>query len=318
MIASPPILSERVNTGHSALWLRCPRCAVDMARPECPRCAFRMDTFGGIVQALPPERVSYYSRFKADYERIRSAEGRGSEDKQFYLELPYKDTTGRNVAQWRIRACSYDYLFRYLLQPCLPPSAAILDLGAGNCWMSFRLRQAGYQSVAVDLLVNRYDGLAAAEQYRQHLPELLPRFQAELSRLPFQSEQFDCVIFNASFHYAEDAEGALCEALRCTRAGGYIIISDSPWYSSDKSGDQMVVERRAAFLHRYGTASDSIRSFEYLTDDRLRSLAEHVSVNWAIHSPRYGVRWALRPLIAKLRGRREPSRFRIYVARKAS
>ena len=70
--------------------------------------------------------------------------------------------------------------------------------------MSFRLGGAGYHPVAVDLLTNDRDGLGAAEHYRQHLPEIFPRFQAELARLPFQNEQFDAVIFNASFHYAED------------------------------------------------------------------------------------------------------------------
>lgn len=320
MTAAPPAFptSAAVSTPRSALWLRCPRCAIDMAGADCPRCSFRLDTSGGIVRALPPERVARYARFIADYELIRTAEGRGGDSERFYFELPYKDITGKNTAQWRIRARSYDYLFHQLLQPKLPPSATILDLGAGNCWMSFRLRHAGYKPVAVDLLTNRYDGLAAAEKFRQRLPELFPRFQAELSRLPFQSAQFDCVIFNASFHYAEDAGGVLCEALRCTRAGGFVIISDSPWYSGDESGQQMIGERRAAFLHRYGTASDSIGSLEYLTNERLHSLAEQGSVTWAIHTPRYGFRWALRPLIAKLRGRREPSRFRIYVARKAS
>jgi SAM-dependent methyltransferase len=184
--------------------------------------------------------------------------------------------------------------------------------------MSYRLSRAGYQPVAVDLLTNPYDGLGAAEHFRQDLPELFHRFQAELSRLPFQGEQFDAVIFNASFHYAEDAEGALCEALRCTRAGGLVIISDSPWYSGDESGQKMIAERIAAFMRRYSTASDSIHSVEYLTDERLRSLSGHASVTWAIHTPHYGLRWALRPVVAKLRGRREPSHFRIYVARKTS
>jgi ubiquinone/menaquinone biosynthesis C-methylase UbiE len=192
----------------------------------------------------------------------------------------------------------------------------ILDLGAGNCWMSFRLAVAGHHPSAVDLLTNDSDGMGAAEHYRGHLPGLFPRFRAELAHLPFQNEQFDTVIFNASFHYAEDYEGALREALRCVRAGGMVVISDTPWYSSEESGNRMVSERHALFLHRYGTASDSIKSLEYLTDERLRELEERLSIRWTIHSPRYGFKWSIRPLVAKLRNRREPSRFRIYVARK--
>jgi hypothetical protein len=109
----------------------------------------------------------------------------------------------------------------------------------------------------------------------------------------------------------------LREALRCVRGGGIVVISDTPWYSKEESGRQMVSERHAAFLTRYGTTSDSIRSLEFLTDQRLRDLAERLSIRWITFSPRYGFKWAMRPLVAKLRNRREPSRFRIYVARKA-
>ena len=92
--------------------------------------------------------------------------------------------------------------------------------------------------------------------------------------MPFQDEQFDAVIFNASFHYAEDYVATLREALRCVKTGGMVIISDTPWYSCDESGRRMVAERRSSFLERYGTASDSIKSLEYLTDERLRTLEE--------------------------------------------
>lgn len=55
---------------------------------------------GGIIYALPPERAAYYARFAQAYERIRAAEGRGSENPDFYLNLPYKDISGRNSRQW--------------------------------------------------------------------------------------------------------------------------------------------------------------------------------------------------------------------------
>ena len=267
---------------------------------------------------MPLERAAHYARFVEDYEHIRAAEGRGSESEAFYLGLPYKDASGRKSKQWQIRSRSYDYLKARVLKPRVQADGRILDLGAGNCWMSFRLALAGYNPVAVDLLTNDHDGLGAAEHYRRHLPELFPRFHAELSRLPFQSGQFDAVIFNASFHYAEDYEMAMREALRCVRTDGLVIISDTPWYSREESGRQMVAERRTAFLRRYGTASDSIGSLEYLTDERLQTLEERLSLRWEIHSPRYGFKWTMRPLVAMLRNRREPSRFHIYVARKAA
>lgn len=297
--------------------LRCPRCRADLDIDFCLSCGFYPRNCDGIIDALPPERAAHYARFIEEYERIRAAEGRGSQSESFYLGLPYIDLSGRNRKQWQIRARSYDCLMQKALKPTFPSGGArILDLGAGNCWMSYRLAIAGYQPFAVDLLVNNADGLGAAEHYRRYLPDLFPRCRAELARLPFQNEQFDAAIFNASFHYAEDYEATLHEAIRCVRVGGVVIISDTPWYSSEESGKQMVSERHALFLQRYGTASDSIRSLEYLTDERLRLLEEHLSIRWTTHSPRYGFRWTMRPLVAKLRNTREPSRFRIYVTRR--
>ena len=204
-----------------------------------------------------------------------------------------------------------------ILTPAISTGARILDLGAGNGWLSFRLTLAGYRPVAVDLLTNDRDGLAAARHYHNYLPVLFPRFQAELEHLPFQDGQFEAAIFNASFHYAQNDVKAMAEALRCIRPGGLVIISDTPWYPKDDDGKQMMAERRAQFLERYGTSSASLECIEYFTDERLQMLAESSAVRWNIHSPKYGMCWAMRPLLARLRRRRAPARFRIYVARKA-
>ncbi|MGC1784500.1 MAG: class I SAM-dependent methyltransferase [Acidobacteriaceae bacterium] len=305
------------DTVHLGIRLQCSRCRTDLTGLDCLSCWFRLQNNDGIIDALPPERAAHYARFIEEYEQIRAAEGRGSQSESFYLGLPYIDLSGRNRKQWQIRARSYDCLMQNALKPTFPSGGArILDLGAGNGWMSYRLAMAGHHPFAVDLLVNNADGLGAAEHYRRYAPELFPRFRAELANLPFQNEQFDAVIFNASFHYAEDYEAALREALRCVKTGGMVVISDTPWYSSEESGEQMVSERHAFFFRRYGTASDAIKSLEYLTDERLRLLEEQLSIRWTVHMPGYGVRWALRPLMAKLRNRREPSRFRIYVTRR--
>jgi SAM-dependent methyltransferase len=297
------------------LRIQCSRCRTDLIGLSCSRCGFRMSTEGGIVHALPPERTAYFLRFMQDYERIRAAEGRGSESQKFYLSLPYNDISGRNNGQWHIRGRSYDCLINHVLD-APARGKTVLDIGAGNCWMSFRLALLGYRPVAVDLLTNEDDGLGAAMHYQHALPDLFPRFQAEITRLPFQSRQFDVVIFNASFHYSEDYEASLGEAFRCLRPGGMVVISDTAWYSREESGKKMVSERRAAFLQKHGTASDTIQSLEFLTDERLRAMEERLSIRWKVFFPQYGLKWAARPLIARLRGSREPSRFRIYTARK--
>ena len=297
---------------------QCPRCRANIDRMECQFCGLQMPVKDGIVYALPPDRAKHYACFIEGNEHIGAAEGKLDQRDEFYLRLPYEDISERNSKLWKIRARSYDHLMNCVLKqnPELE-GGLILDLGAGNCWMSYRLALARYRPLAVDLLTNERDGLGAAEHFRNSLPAMFPRVQAEFARLPFQDEQFDAVVFNASFHYSEDYVATLREALRCVKSSGMVIISDTPWYSSEDRGRRMVLERRTSFLQRYGTASDSIKSLEYLTEDRLRVLEEQLGARWTIHSPRYGFTWAMRPLAAKLLNRREPSRLRIYSTRKA-
>ncbi len=308
--------------------LQCPRCSAALGvLPEtgprvdavlnCSNCLLRIRSDRGIWRTLSPERESRYERFMAEYQIVRQKEGRGSNSAEYYVALPYRDVTGNNQSQWTIRGRTFRYLERNVLsklERAHPDGMDVLDMGAGNGWLSYRLALRGHRPVAVDLLVNDTDGLGAAAHYRTTLPYLFPRFQAELDRLPFADDQFDCAIYNASFHYSENYERTLKEALRCVRSGGTVIVCDTPWYKDDRSGRQMVEERRAAFLAKFGFPSDGIASREYLTDRMLINLERRCGIRWRVETPFYGIRWALRPLLARLRGRREPSRFRIYLA----
>jgi SAM-dependent methyltransferase len=300
--------------------LRCPGCSCSLgslagdqaATLKCRGCGFRLDCERGIWKALLPERILRYSRFMSDYESIRASEGRGSAESDYYLALPFHDLSGRLSAQWAIRART----FRYIERRILPRESGlrILDLGAGNCWMSYRLQRLGHAPVAVDLLTNDLDGLGAARHYAEQLGTLFPRVQAELDNLPFANSQFDIAIFNSSFHYSEDYERTLAEAIRCVRNGGMILIADTPWYGDERSGLRMLEERRVLFVQRYGFPSDQLNSLEYLTDRRLGALERRFHIQWHTHAPYYGMRWHLRPLAARLRHMRPPSRFRIYRA----
>jgi SAM-dependent methyltransferase len=296
--------------------LQCPRCEVPLHWTTCNRCGFVLRSENGIWKSMPEERLEYYAQFIRDYERIRTAEGRGSPAPEFYLNLPYKDVSRINNKQWAIRARTFQYLAHHLLKPATGRPTRVLDIGAGNGWLSYRLSLRGFEPVAVDLLTNSLDGLGAAEHFRNQLPKLFQRFQAESTHLPFGCNEFDVAIFNASFHYSEDYLASLSEALRCVRTGGLVIICDTPWYAADESGRHMVAERHRHFISKYGIASDSIHSLEYLTDERLEALERHCSIQWSVHTPWYGFQWAARPLVAALRKRREPSHFRIYSARK--
>lgn len=310
------------------LQLQCPVCAhplgnlaaaFDDAGLTCAECNFALLSEGGIWKALRPSRHAYFEKFMREYEAVRTSEGRGSASSEYYLALPYQDMTGRNQWQWQIRARSYECFDEHFLadlESCRPAGFDVLDIGAGNGWLSYRLALSKHRPVAVDLLVNDSDGLGAARHYREAVPGLFPRFQAEMDVLPFVDGQFDLVVFNASFHYSEDYERTLREALRCVRPGGHVAVIDSPFYYRCASGVRMVEEKHRQFESKYGFRSDSLRSREFLYPELMAKLGAACGIRWKTLKPSHGLLWNLRPLKARLFGKREPSRFYIFTAQK--
>ena len=299
----------------------CPRCqtTLDRVTPErvtCPRDGLEFWKVDGIWRFLLPESEAHYKRFMADYESIRRSEGRGSNSANYYRALPFKDLNGEHKADWRIRARSFKVLVNKVLTPIQNPlerSLKILDIGAGNGWLSNRLAAQGDRVIAVDLLVNEQDGLGAWKHYEHSFTPV----QAEFNHLPIMDRFADAVIFNASFHYSEGYVTTLKESLRVLSRDGRIVIMDSPVYRKNASGEKMVAEREEQFTKKYGFASDNLQSENFLTYARLKELAQELHITWKFIRPFYGVRWMLRPLISTLLRRREPARFHLIVGRKS-
>jgi ubiquinone/menaquinone biosynthesis C-methylase UbiE len=251
-------------------------------------------------------------QFLADYARIRHAEGRGSQDADYYRALPFRDLTGRNSAQWSIRARTWSHFENSVLRELESQTKRpleILDLGAGNGWMSYRLALREHKPVAIDIFSDASDGLRCA----RHYPRRFPCLEAEFDRLPFRDGAFDLAIFNSSIHYSTDYRRTLAEARRCLRTSGRIVIMDSPIYERTEHGEQMRTERHAQFERVYGFRSDAVPSIEYFDEATLNALASELNIEWRRSQPWYGLAWALRPWKARLRARRPPSKFCILV-----
>jgi SAM-dependent methyltransferase len=318
-------LEEQQATKSVVLLTRCPVCThvvglldpSEMSEHVCGLCGFELRSRGGVWRALTPDRERHFQQFMQEYQQVRAHEGRGSSSPDYYLYLPYADLTGRNAWQWSIRSISFRYLLRNILtsveEGCARP-LDILDIGAGNGWLSYRLAERGHLPVAVDLLDNDSDGLGAARHYYHRLGWLFPRFQAEMDRLPFADGQFDVAIFNAALHYSEDYCTTLREVVRCLRPRGHVLVIDSPFYLREESGHKMVDERKQQFARSFGFASDSIASREFLTAAALDEASGSLRLRWKVRKPWYGWKWALRPVKARLLGRREPSKFYIFWA----
>ncbi len=253
-------------------------------------------------------------RFLADYAKIRAAEGRGSADSAYYRSLPDVEPSTPNAGQWRIRACSFRYFEQRILSPLERQAAkplSILDLGAGNGWLSHRLARRRHRVVALDIFLDALDGLGALRHYKVPLAGV----EAEFDHLPFRARSFDVAVFNSSFHYSSDYSRTLNSVRRCLAPEGLLVIMDTPLYRRREWGERMREERQQFFAQQHGFRSEALSSIEYLDNETLDRLRREFDLRLQIDEPWYGWQWALRPLKAKLQGRRPPSRFVILSGR---
>lgn len=291
----------------------CPACGnVELDEcGRCPACDACYASDSGVLQLLKAERRRELAPFLAGYSRIRAAEGRGSAASSYYTELPQCPAGHPLAHQWRIRARSYRRLSSLLSQE-LAIGALVLDLGAGCGWLSHKLAAQNLRPCAIDINTNDQDGLRAS----RHFATRFPCVEAEFDSLPMNAGIADAAIFNASLHYSTDLERTFREILRIVKPGGLIIVLDSPIYRDAASGRQMVVEQHADFELRFGDRSDRLASVGFLTFADLDRLSRRFGLTWRVSRPWYGWRWAIRPAIAAVLGRREPATFAIVHARR--
>lgn len=258
--------------------------------------------------------LSSRQQFLEEYRHIRHAEGRGSDQGEYYRSLPFSNQSDPLFSMWAMRAKTYRHFTKHILQPlesAVKRPLDILDLGAGNCWLSNRLSERQHRPIAIDIFNDERDGLRAARHYRTTFPVI----ESDFDQLPLPSGNFDMAIFNASLHYSTDYYRTLSEIRRCLRPSGAVVILDSPLYRHHQDGVRMTAEKHADFLKRYGFPSNALPSLEFLDIPSLQSLERGLEMVWTASKPWYGWRWHLRPLRAFVRRRRAPSKFWILTGR---
>jgi uncharacterized protein YbaR (Trm112 family) len=193
----------------------------------CQGCGCRYEFQDQIPVLVPSEDLAGLTEFNRRYREIRLGEGWRSIPAEQALKLPFTRPVGFPGIYWKVRQQSFTALIDILSEHGpFPPMGPVVELGAGNGWLSYNLSRSGYQVVAIDSNVDETFGLGAAKIYLTRADFTL--VQGDLNRPPLQDSKFSLVIFNASLHYARSLAAVLKRAGKALLPEGRILILDSP------------------------------------------------------------------------------------------
>lgn len=266
---------RHINVSNLQLVYLCPHCSTPLQRNGetlvCPQDGYTNTPEQGIRDVLTADELIHHIGFLNRYREIRERENHGSHDPTYYLNLPEVPSNDPQFKEWQIRAESMEWLHFFLRTLYGRRKLTILDAGAGNCWLTRHMVEWGHEVVALDLNMDERNGLAAGRHYLEHLPITFERVRADFEHLPFEDATFDLVVFNKSFHYAENPTKAMAEAVRVTKPEESIVILDSPIYTDRETGLRTVTEEE--FEGRAG----------FLTYDQLWFLGDELNLHMETH-----------------------------------
>ena len=294
----------------------CPECRLALIetgaeRFACPRCGRVFERRGRVWRFLTAARDAHLAPFVRRYRKVRQREGRHpTEPPEYYRRLPTVAAGDPHARDWQVRRETYHHLLGHVLAARARP-LHVLDLGAGSGWLSHRLTALGHRAVAVDAIDDEVDGLGATRHYATEFPAV----QADFDALPFAPRQFDLVVFNGSLHYAADTAATLESAHRTLAPGGALVVMDSPMFRADDEGTAMVADAVRRFIHQCGCPIVVQPGEGYLTFARLAGVAEKLALRPQFVPSRGPLGWRLRRRVARMRLRRAPAAFGLWVAR---
>jgi 2-polyprenyl-3-methyl-5-hydroxy-6-metoxy-1,4-benzoquinol methylase len=298
----------------------------------CASCGARARRDRGVLRLLSSERLAHVEPFLAQYRSVRARDGYRVAERDYYRSLPWVASGDPQQAIWRVRQDSFSSLERHVLVSLRAPEPAVLDLGAGCGWLSYRLAKKGCRVVAVDLLDDQEDGLGASRHYDASFVCV----QADFEELPFVSGQFDLVVFNASLHYAADVTATVTRAARMVSPGGTLVVMDSPLVDRDEHGRAMLRRKQRRFREEYGVCSPIEPGKGFLTLAELGEIARTLGLEQQFveshrsdlgrggpgderadsgHSSGTGSRSTIGRLLTRFTRASRPARFGVWVAR---
>jgi len=130
------------------------------------------------------------------------------------------DFTGERFTPECVREIWYEHFHRYVLAGEWVSGKRVLDAACGEGYGSAHIACTAKSVIGVD--VSQQAVSHASERYKADNLE----FQiAEVCNLPFEDNQFDCVVSFETLEHLEDQSGLLKEFRRVLEPGGFLLIS---------------------------------------------------------------------------------------------
>ncbi|MFZ3590909.1 class I SAM-dependent methyltransferase [Bacillus sp. DJP31] len=104
-------------------------------------------------------------------------------------------------------------------QKHIEPPCTVLDAGCGDGYGAFKLSEQGYQVIGVDLSKQMVKIAKKRETGKS-----LQFIQGDLTKLPFQDEEFEAIMAINSLEWTEDPLSVLKELSRLLKEKGYLCI----------------------------------------------------------------------------------------------
>lgn len=189
---------------------------------ECASCARRYLASSGIVDFLTdlPDEVTEELGGNRDVASVR-----GDADDEWLLGLP--ESFVRYVpsqAHHDVRA-DFDSMVAEL---AVPSGALVLDLGAGCCWTTRLLAEAGLKVIANDVSSEKFVGLASGDVYMAAGTPYFDRLLFDMcGPWPIGNASLDAVVAFCSIHHAHDLGRIFGEAARVLRPRGRFVFVDA-------------------------------------------------------------------------------------------
>lgn len=272
----------------------------------CAVCGGSFEERNGVYRFLTVSRLAAATPFVHQYRLVREREGYRVSTPEYYRMLPCVRPDDPHAPEWALRRQSFQHLQRVLAAG----TRRVLDLGAGNGWLSHRLASLGHRVVAVDVLDDPEDGLGAC----RHYPTAFARVQADFDALPFAPSQFDLVAFNGSLHYSADVAATLARARRTLAPGGTLVVMDSPMFRDEGDGHAMVAEKLRRFKEEYGLTRVVHPNVGFFTFAWLAHAFERLGLRGRFIPSRGPLGWRIRREVARVRLRRAPAAFGVWIA----